>query len=285
MLAAIDEYSEVFNVLMNIGPQKGAFVCELIAEHKPSVMIELGGYVGYSAILFGDAVRRHGGQQYLSLELNPEMAAVSSILVDLAGLRDFVRIVIGSSSESLIRLVRQEKKISQIELLFIDHWKDAYLPDLQLLEEFNVLKPGVSVLAADNVICPGAPEYLQWVRASPALKREMVKNKKLALNKNGVNGAETDNDGPAVLGNPNLVYESSIREFHMGGVTVCNPLLVSPDFSIVVFIHFSQPIFPFFWVPFELPINTDIRASRMVWRSQEWLVKKLHEIATVIKMQ
>jgi len=218
VLAAIDEYSNVFNQLMNVGPQKGAFMCELIAERKPSVMIELGGYVGYSAILFGDAVRRHGGQQYLSLELNPEMAAVSSILVDLAGLRDFVRIVIGSSNESLIRLVQQEKKISQIELLFIDHWKDAYLPDLQLLEEFNVLKPGVSVLAADNVIFPGAPEYLQWVRASPAQKREMVKNKKLALNKNGVSGAETDNDGSAVLGNPNLVYESSIREFHMGSL-------------------------------------------------------------------
>jgi catechol O-methyltransferase len=109
VLGAIDEYSQQHNGLMNIGGKKGAFICSLIAEHKPSVMIELGGYVGYSAILFGDAVRANGGKQYLSLELNPEMAAVANTLIDLAGLRDFVRVIIGPCNESLIRLVQVEK--------------------------------------------------------------------------------------------------------------------------------------------------------------------------------
>jgi catechol O-methyltransferase len=216
VLAAIDSYDENHNRLMNIGPHKGAFISKLITERKPSVMIELGGYVGYSAVLFGDTVRANGGKQYLSLEINPENAAVANMIVELAGLRDFVRIIVGSSNESLIRLIKVEKYISQIELLFIDHWKDLYLPDLLLLEELNVLKPGVSVIAADNVIMPGAPEYLEYVRASPTQKREILGKRKLSPSDNGVDNGLTKEsaiDPSRVVGNPNLVYESSIEMF------------------------------------------------------------------------
>ena len=33
---------------MNVGDDKGKIVADLIAEQKPEVMVELGGYVGYS---------------------------------------------------------------------------------------------------------------------------------------------------------------------------------------------------------------------------------------------
>ncbi|KAH8812858.1 putative O-methyltransferase [Xylogone sp. PMI_703] len=218
VLAAIDEYNQNHNMLMNIGPRKGKFISDLIAKQKPSTMIELGGYVGYSAILFGDTLRSNGGKQYLSLEINPEMVAVASVLVDLAGLRDFVSFIIGPCNETLIKLVRSEKKISQIELLFIDHWQELYLPDLWLIEELNILKPGVSVLVADNVIFPGAPQYLEWVRASPAQKKEMVEKRKLALSKDGDTQLINDSaaDSKRVLGNPNIVYETSTTEFEFG---------------------------------------------------------------------
>lgn len=200
---------------MNIGPKKGAYISKIITDHKPSIMIELGGYVGYSAILFGDTLRSAGGKQYISLEINPENAAVANMLVELAGLRDFVRIIVGSSSESLIRLIKVDKSISHIELLFIDHWKDLYVPDLLLLEELNVLKPGLSILAADNVISPGAPEYLEWVRASPDQKREATEKRRIDL---GISDEERAAKGTTIslkrlLGNPNLVYESSIEMF------------------------------------------------------------------------
>jgi catechol O-methyltransferase len=236
VLTVIDEYVEKHSRLMNIGPRKGAFISRLIAEHKPSVMIELGGYVGYSAIKFGDAVRSHGGIQYLSLEVNPENAAVANMLLELAGLRDFVRIIIGSSNDSLIELIQAEKKISQIEFMFIDHWKDLYLPDLWLLEELNVLKPGVSVIAADNVIMPGAPDYLEWVRATPAQKREVAEKRKLALGKDESSATGTTIDPKRVLGNPNLVYETSIEMFEMGRGRVRVPfcLLSFPNWKALL---------------------------------------------------
>ena len=66
--------------------------------------------------------------------------------------------------------------------MFIDHWKDRYLPDLKLLEQANIMRNG-TVVFADNIIKPGtmtinndlnmldimtgAPEYAEYVRTSP----------------------------------------------------------------------------------------------------------------------
>lgn len=159
-------------------------------------MIELGVYVGYSAILFGDAIRSHGGKQYIGIEKNPEMGAIASQLVNLAGLSDTVQIIIGSSDEVLQELV-EEKELTQVEFIFLDHWQDLYLPDLWLLEQMDVLKPDFSVLIADNVIFPGAPQYRTWVEATTKQKREMVKGAGIG----------------AVAPNPNLVYETVLAEF------------------------------------------------------------------------
>ncbi|KAB8273779.1 S-adenosyl-L-methionine-dependent methyltransferase [Aspergillus minisclerotigenes] len=139
--------------MMSVGAPKGRIVTDLTDEIKPKTMIELGCYMGYSAILFGDAVRRNGGERYLSLELNPEWAAIANMLIELAGLRDFV---------------------SKIELMFLDHYKPAYLTDLKLCEHHGMIVPG-SVLAAGNVLYPGNPPYLEYVRSSVEQKREAAK--------------------------------------------------------------------------------------------------------------
>ena len=47
MLEAIDEYGRTKKYLMNVGDDKGRIVTNLIADRKPQVMVELGGYVGY----------------------------------------------------------------------------------------------------------------------------------------------------------------------------------------------------------------------------------------------
>ncbi|KAF9891025.1 hypothetical protein FE257_005282 [Aspergillus nanangensis] len=97
-------------------PKKGQFVTDLTPPHKPQVMIELGGYMGYSATLFGEAVHRAGGKRYYSLDLNPEFAAIANMLVDLAGLRDFVRILVGRSDASLHKLFTSGQ-VTQVELI------------------------------------------------------------------------------------------------------------------------------------------------------------------------
>lgn len=157
---------------MNVGEHKGKIVTDLIAKVKPQLMVELGGYVGYSAVLFGDALRTAGGKRYYSLEMNPEFAAVVASLVNLAGLSDVVTVVVGASGNSLKRL-SDDGTFKHIDLLFIDHHKPAYIADLKLCETLKLVKPG-SVLAADNVIIPGNPPYLRYVRSSVQEKRDRL---------------------------------------------------------------------------------------------------------------
>jgi catechol O-methyltransferase len=162
--------------MISIGPDKSRIVKEQIQQRKPHVMVELGGYVGYSAIDFGDAMRRQRpGEkvQVWSLEFNPLYAAIAMSIVDLAGMSDIVKVVTGAAADSLKRL-KEEGKVDRIDLLFVDHPEEFYVPDLKVCESLGLLKSGTCI-AADNVVRPGAPEYREYVRSHPNLTSHGVK--------------------------------------------------------------------------------------------------------------
>ncbi|KAL8995398.1 MAG: hypothetical protein Q9188_006823 [Gyalolechia gomerana] len=227
VLKAIDEYGRTKKYLMNVGDDKGRIVVDLIAEVKPQIMVELGGYIGYSALLFGDAVRKAGGKRYFSLERNPEFAAVIMSLVDLAGLSDIVKVVVGSSAESIKRL--HTEGLHHIDLMFLDHWKPAYVTDLKLCEHLHLISPG-TVWAADNVIKPGNPPYLEYVRSSVDQKRQssnsdqMTKVDSSNFGKNADMYKDREGEekiSTEIKGNPNLVYESKlVKSFEPTGEPV-----------------------------------------------------------------
>jgi catechol O-methyltransferase len=50
-----------------------------------------------------------------------------------------------------------------LDLLFIDHDKDAYLADLQSILDRDWLHTG-SIVVADNVKWSGAPKYREYMR-------------------------------------------------------------------------------------------------------------------------
>ncbi|KAL3432146.1 S-adenosyl-L-methionine-dependent methyltransferase [Aspergillus tetrazonus] len=218
VIELIDEFSETYQ-FMTVGQEKGPIVTDLIDKHKPKKMIELGCYIGYSAILFGDAVRRNGGTRYYSLELNPEFAAIANMLIELAGLRDFVRVLVGRSDVLLNQLFKSGE-VEHVELLFIDHYKPAYTLDLKLCEQLGKIVPGVSIIAADNVIRPGNPPYLDYVRSSVEKKcKEAAKGPSKAYTTDGfeeitVRSFMGLNSVPEfeIVGDPNLVYESELKQ-------------------------------------------------------------------------
>lgn len=215
--------------MMNVGRAKGEIVTGIIEDVKPDTMVELGGYVGYSAILFGDCLRRAGGRRYLSLERNPEFAAIANMMVELAGLRDFVRIIVGRSDLSLQKLYLSGE-LKHIELMFLDHYKPAYTTDLKLCEHYGMVSPG-TVLVGDNVIFPGNPQYLEYVRSSVEQKRKAAEEGAgkgynfdgiCDQSKNQYRKREGD-EKPALdfVGNPNLIYESRlIKSFEPTGEPV-----------------------------------------------------------------
>ncbi|KAK5991459.1 putative catechol O-methyltransferase 2 [Cladobotryum mycophilum] len=225
VLATIDEFARTRRYLMNVGEYKGRIVTDLITEMKPKIMVELGGYIGYSAILFSNAVKHAGGEKYLSLERSPEFAAITSSLIDLAGLGDFAKVIVGSCNDSINRLYA-EGQLSRIDLLFLDHHKPAYLPDLKLCEQLGLIQPKC-VLAADNVIKPGNPPYLAYVRSSADEKRYPATrgnegsefDTKTAHRYKERSEAEAEAADAGIHGDPTLVYESElISSFEPTGI-------------------------------------------------------------------
>ncbi|KAJ6112275.1 O-methyltransferase [Penicillium sp. IBT 18751x] len=207
VLEAIDEYGRTKKYLMNVGEDKGRIVCDLIQEVKPKTMVV-----------------QAGGERYFSLEMNPEFAAVIMSLVNLAGLSNIVEVIVGPSDASLARL-HSEGRLSQVDLMFFDHYKPAYITDLKLCEELRLVGPG-TVLAADNVIKPGNPPYLEYVRKSVQDKRSRLGEDKKGLSMPDKTvqqyqkryGETQFNKSD---GNPNLVYESKlINSFEPTGVPV-----------------------------------------------------------------
>ena len=176
VLEAIDEFGREHDFLMNIGKMKGDIIKKIMAKNKPQVFVELGGYVGYSALMFGEALRKYGAPgenlRFWSLEYSPIFASIVMNLVDLAGLSDIVKVVIGPAEESLKRL-HGEGKMNKIDILFLDHVEDLYVQDFKVCEALGLFKKG-TVVVADNVIFPGAPEYLEFVRGHPGVETKGI---------------------------------------------------------------------------------------------------------------
>lgn len=214
---------------MNVGADKGKIVVDLIDRVKPQVMVELGGYVGYSTLLFGNAARKAGGKTFYSLERNPEFAAVIMSLVNLAGLDEFIKVVVGPSADSIGRL-HAEGGLKHIDLMFLDHWKPAYTTDLKLCEQLRLITTG-TVLAADNCIEPGNPPYLEYVRSSVSDKRKKCEQENASEESTDAFASRTKEQyfksvgieklDRQLKGNPSLIYESKmIHSFEPTGVPV-----------------------------------------------------------------
>ncbi|RUS18367.1 hypothetical protein BC937DRAFT_88839 [Endogone sp. FLAS-F59071] len=181
--------------LMNIGPEKSPIVEEVLQEKRPKarhlpisskIIMEIGCYLGYSAIRFASYVKNTLGIQdvkYYSLEISETHANIAA------------QIIKGSSDESIKEFPSTFNLFGKLDFVVIDHSKTVYKRDLQLLEKSGAfhtvsrlenfyqpfekwtltdLRPhgkkknsqGTTIIA-DNVILPGAPDYLEYVRSEP----------------------------------------------------------------------------------------------------------------------
>ncbi|CAD31744.1 O-methyltransferase, human COMT catechol homolog 2 [Schizosaccharomyces pombe] len=197
VINVIDEYVEQGHFLMNIGKLKGKIISEKIQQVKPKVMIELGGYVGYSAILFGKQLTDPSAHYY-SLEVNPKFAKIASKIIDLAGLSNKVTIIVGKATDSLVELRRSLPNVipsfEYLDFVFIDHWKDLYVPDLRVMETLDLIGQG-SIIAADNILRPGVPEYVKYVQGSLDYRKEY-------------DSTVSNVNGPQFIGKWNIIYKS-----------------------------------------------------------------------------
>jgi catechol O-methyltransferase len=157
VLRTLDQFAQQERWLMSVGPKKGPLIKEL-AQRLPANarILELGAYCGYSSIMIASAFGPLA--RITSIEIDWDAVASSRANVEVAGLSDRITFVHGPSTKMIATLE------GHFDLVFLDHWKDSYKTDLQLIEQRTLIGPG-SIVVADNVGKIFAPEpYLNYVR-------------------------------------------------------------------------------------------------------------------------
>ncbi|MGA7669021.1 MAG: O-methyltransferase [Nitrolancea sp.] len=141
-----------------IGPEKGALLVELIREHKPRRVLELGALVGYSSTLM--AVNLPDGGEIVSIEIDHDNAETARETQQRAGVADRCRVVEGPALKMIPTLD------GPWDFVFIDAAKEQYLNYLQAVEPFLAAN---AVIVADNVkaFARDIGPYVDYVRSSP----------------------------------------------------------------------------------------------------------------------
>lgn len=140
-----------------IGPKRGRFLDEVIEEHRPSTILEVGTLVGYSAIRMARHLK--DGQKVTCIELREDMARTARMNVEKAGLAGVVNVTVGDAREVLPSID------GPFDMVFLDAVKEDYLHYLKSIEAS--LHKG-SVVVADNVKSHATEvkTYLDYVRGS-----------------------------------------------------------------------------------------------------------------------
>lgn len=163
VIRTIDEYAYDHSILMNVGDEKGLILDAAVERADPARVLELGTYCGYSALRIAHAAP---SAYVVSVEFNAANAEIARRILEHAGVSDRVTVVVGTLGDGgrTVSALEDEYGIGAgaIDLVFLDHDKDAYLPDLRLILRRGWLRPGALVVA-DNVKFPGAPEYRSYM--------------------------------------------------------------------------------------------------------------------------
>ena len=160
ILQTIDNFVlESGQFLMNVGPEKGEILRDNLVKSKPNNVIELGTFIGYSAVLISSTIGEKS--KLTSIDSDSHSIEIAKELINFAGLDDKVNLMHGSAEEIIPELN------FNADFVFIDHAKKKYLSDLKLLETEEIIFKNCTVFA-DNVgiFKDEMAEYFDHVRNS-----------------------------------------------------------------------------------------------------------------------
>jgi catechol O-methyltransferase len=164
-IRAIDDFCVNRSVMMNVGDEKGEILDRALRRGSPRLILELGTYCGYSALRMARLMP--AGGRICSIEFSPANAEIARRIWDHTGLGQEVTVVVGTLGDggSTIGRLSSEHQFGEgaVDFVFVDHDKAAYLPDLERIVAAGWLHPG-SIVVADNIRFPGAPEYRAHMR-------------------------------------------------------------------------------------------------------------------------
>ena len=173
VLAEIEETARK-EFLPSIGPIKGKIIVDVVKEHKPRKVLEIGTLHGYSAILIANIIlgEKYGKENFaskvsgsepilISVEKDQKLANIARKNIENSRLSKKIQIIDGDALEVIQRLR------SKFNMIFLDATKSEYLKYLQLIEKYSLLNKR-AVVVADNVLIyeNEMKDYLDYVRNS-----------------------------------------------------------------------------------------------------------------------
>ena len=178
VLEALENF-DVRWTMLHLGKEKGEYLDfalkELILQRRnneipgrdgshPIRVLEVGSYIGYSAIRMGRilATEADSGSTLLSVEQNEENAGYAKTHVEHAGLNGIVEVLhskvehcFQEDHEKTDAPVGNENclldRTRPYDFVFFDHRKPFYLRDLKMLERVGVIDARITTIVADNV--------------------------------------------------------------------------------------------------------------------------------------
>ena len=140
-----------------VSPDGGRLLYTLARAIQTGTVVEFGASLGISTIYLAAAIRDRGEGRVITTELHPGKAQKARENLRAAGLLDYVDLRQGDALETL------KDVAGGVTLLFLDGWKNLYMPVLKLLEP--ALEPGAMVVADDLDLFPEVLKpYLAYVR-------------------------------------------------------------------------------------------------------------------------
>lgn len=147
------------DAFMPIGREAGRFLYQLARYRQAKLIVEFGMSFGLSTIHLAAAVKDNGIGRIITTEMEPTKVQRATKHLQEAGLLNYVEIREGDALKTLAAID------GPVDLVFLDGWKDLYLPVLRLLEP--QLQPGALIVADDLKVMPKAIQpYLDYVRDS-----------------------------------------------------------------------------------------------------------------------
>ena len=144
------------DAVIPVPPEVGQLLYVITRAKRPKLIAEIGTSFGVSAIHFAAALKDNGEGRLVTAELSTPKVNIARANLEAAGLASWVEIRQGDALEMF-------KGLREIDILFLDGWKDFYVPILKALEP--KLRPGALVIGDDTKLFPVrlAP-YIAYVR-------------------------------------------------------------------------------------------------------------------------
>lgn len=134
---------------MQIAPDQGVFMNQLVRLIGARRILEIGSFTGYSSICMGLGLPEGG--EIISCDIDPETAAVARQYLKAAGLEKKAQIILGPAIDTMQKLLTNRGKNS-FDLIFIDADKENYGSYYEI--GLELLRPN-GVILADNVLWSG----------------------------------------------------------------------------------------------------------------------------------